>query len=335
MTPIHYPRLARLYLLALLISAAGLAPWASGQSVVINEIMYHPASHDPREEYIEFYNREATNVNLSGWALKGGVDFVIPSNTVIRALDYFVIAARRQTFVARYPTITNVVGDYALLRVTNLASSSITNWENTLSNTRNSIELENAAGQRVDLVEYADEGDWAHRQRGFNDGGFRGWTWSTAADGVGSSLELMNSALPNEHGQNWTESIPVDGTPGRVNSVASANIAPLILDVAHFPIVPRSTNSISVTARIVNETASGVTAMLRWRVDSASPPAFGSSTMFDDGAHGDGLPGDGIYAAVIPAQANNTWKPQTARGMLERGPVRPRRRWMAAGPPGK
>src|SRR5687767_1049218 len=152
---------------------------ARAQDVVINEIMYHPASHDSREEYIELHNRGTTNVNLSGWALKGGVDFIIPSNTVIRAADYFVIAARRQAFVARYPTITNVVGDYAVLRVTNLAGNSITNWENTLSNTRNSIELENAAGDRVDLVQYADEGDWARRQRGFLDGNFRGWTWYT------------------------------------------------------------------------------------------------------------------------------------------------------------
>ena len=59
---------------------------APAQNVVFNEIMYHPASHDSREEYIELYNREATNVNLSGWALRGGVDFVIPANTGIHRI---------------------------------------------------------------------------------------------------------------------------------------------------------------------------------------------------------------------------------------------------------
>jgi len=39
---------------------------ASGQ-VVINEIMYHPASENSREEYIELFNTSPTNVNLSGW----------------------------------------------------------------------------------------------------------------------------------------------------------------------------------------------------------------------------------------------------------------------------
>ena len=46
---------------------------AGAQDVVINEIMYHPASHEAREEYIELFNRGTTNVNLTGWALKGVV----------------------------------------------------------------------------------------------------------------------------------------------------------------------------------------------------------------------------------------------------------------------
>jgi len=292
--------------LLLAFALAICASLARGQNVVINEIMYHPASHDPREEYIELYNRGTTNVSLAGWALKGGVEFIFPSNAVINASSYLIVAAHRVTFTSKYPAVPNVVGDFAVQRTTNLTGTAITNLENILSNTRNSIELENAAGDRVDFVQYADEGDWARRARGLNDGGYRGWTWYSEADGFGKSLELINSALPNEHGQNWTESVPVDGTPGGANSVASANIAPMILDVAHFPVVPRSTNSISITARIVNESASGVTVALRWRVDSASPPAFGSSTMFDDGAHGDGLPGDGIYAATIPAQASGS-----------------------------
>src|SRR5687768_2858554 len=218
---IHCTLVRTLFTCFLLAGVGGFA--ARAQDIVINEIMYHPASHDPREEYVELYNRGATNVNLSGWSLKGGVEFTFPSNTVILPGNYFVVAGHRPTFVSKYPTIANVVGDFAVLRVTNLTGTSITNWENILSNTRNSIELENAEGDRVDFVQYADEGDWAKRQRGLSDGGFRGWTWYTEADGLGKSLELINAALPNEHGQNWVESTPVDGTPGRVNSAVSAN----------------------------------------------------------------------------------------------------------------
>ncbi len=159
--------------------------------------------------------------------------------------------------------------------------------------------------RRIDRVEYADEGDWAQRQRGPLHFSHRGWIWSASHDGFGSSLELINSALPNEHGQNWTASPAFGGSPGAANASASANIAPMILDVAHFPVVPRSTNSVSVTARLLNESPSGLTARLHWRVDALAPPAFSVTNMFDDGAHGDGLANDGVYAVTIPAQANN------------------------------
>jgi hypothetical protein len=41
-------------------------------SLVINEIMFHPASHNPREEYIELHNATLTNVDISGWKLTQG-----------------------------------------------------------------------------------------------------------------------------------------------------------------------------------------------------------------------------------------------------------------------
>src|SRR5262245_31538287 len=43
----------------------GLAAVSAGaQNIVINEIMYHPASQDVREEFVELLNAGATNVNL-------------------------------------------------------------------------------------------------------------------------------------------------------------------------------------------------------------------------------------------------------------------------------
>ena len=286
-------------------SLAALAPAAPGQNVVINEIMYHPSSHIPRDEWIELYNRGATNVNVSGWKLGGGLNFVIPSNTVVFAGNYLVIAGHKASFQTAYPSVPNVVGDFAVLRATNVVGSTITNWQNTLSNTRNVIQLDDAHGQTIDRVEYADEGDWAQRQRGFNDQGRRGWKWYAPHDGFGNSLELINAALPNEHGQNWTYSSLSGGSPGAANSAVNANIAPMILDVAHFPVVPRPTNSVSVTARLLDESASGLTVRLHWRVDTATPPPFTVTNMFDDGAHGDGLANDGIYAVTVPAQENN------------------------------
>jgi hypothetical protein len=273
--------------------------------VVINEIMYHPASQSPRDEWIELHNRSGTNVSLAGWRLRAGVDFNFPSNAFVPPGGFLVVAGHRPSFQASFPGATNVVGDFVVMRTTNVAGYTLTNWQNTLSNTRDTIGVEDAAGQTVDEITYADEGDWAQRQRGPLDRTFRGWKWFAAHDGLGSSLELRNAALPNEHGQNWRASSAVNGTPGAANSTAANNIAPLILGVSHFPVVPRSTNLVSVTARLVDELSTGLAAGLAWRVDAATPPPFQTNAMFDDGAHGDGLPGDGIFGATIPAQANN------------------------------
>ncbi|MCI0746014.1 MAG: lamin tail domain-containing protein [Verrucomicrobia subdivision 3 bacterium] len=256
--------------------------------VIINEIMYHPSSENVLEEYIELHNRAGTNVNLGGWRFSNGVEFTFAPNTILPANGYLVVAAHRQTFTNKYPGVLNVVG----------------NWVGILSNTRNDIDLDDAGGNRIDSVEYADEGDWAIRQRGPLDRGFRGWVWYKEHDGLGKSLELINPALPNEHGQNWAASTPVNGTPGAANSVLDSNIAPMILQAGHFPVVPTPADAVTISARLLDESTVGLSAILRWRVDGAS--SFSSATMFDDGAHGDGAAADGIWAAILSAQPNNT-----------------------------
>lgn len=279
---------------------------ASSQQVIINEIMYHPPSHHPRDEWVELFNAGPTNVNLTGWHITGGIDFAFASNTVIEAGSYLVVVASAAAFDENYPTVGNVAGSWLNFTVTNVNGRAFTNWFPELSNTRNSINLKNASGIEVNSVTYADDGDWAVRQRSPSLSGQRGWIWTAEHDGLGKSLELVNSAVRNDCGQNWRPSITVNGTPGAPNSVRSGNIAPLIMEAQHLPLVPRSTEPVRITARIVNETAAGVTATLFFRTNSASPPPFLGTAMFDDGAHGDGVAGDGIYGVILPAMPNNT-----------------------------
>lgn len=288
-------------------AVASLAMAPAWSQVVINEIMYHPASENVREEYVELWNRSATNVNLTGWKFSGGVDYAFPNGTIVNAGAYLVVSAHKASFVAKYPSVPSarVVGDWVVVRTTNVVGNVLTSFENTLSNTRNTINLRNAADDVVDTVGYADEGDWAIRQRGALDLGYRGWRWYREHDGLGKSLELINPDLPNEHGQNWSASSPAEGTPGAVNSVFSSNVAPLLVGAVHQPAVPRSTDPITIRCRVINETAAGLTVQVLWRIDSATPPAFTTTTMFDDGLHGDGLAGDGVYGASLGTQPNN------------------------------
>jgi hypothetical protein len=89
------------------------------------------------------------------------------------------------------------------------------------------------------------------------------------------------------------------------------------VDVDHLPIIPGVDDSVTVSARIIDEASSGVTAALRYRVDTStyedeSTYRRGDTLdyevvwMFDDGAHDDGPAGDGVYAAQIPAQRDGT-----------------------------
>ena len=273
--------------------------------VVINEIMFHPyhtlnTPENMGQEYIELFNLGAESVNLSGWRLSDGVEFTF-GQVVLGAGQYLVVAADVNAFKAKYPQVHNVVGG----------------WVGWLSNSGERIELVDNTGLVIDALRYSDEGDWAVRELGPVESSHRGWQWSDQTDGGGKSLELINPAMPNEYGQNWAAGLTNDGTPGTVNSVAANDIAPLIVDVGHFPIIPRPNDQVTVTARIIDEQASGVTASLRYRVDSSTYqgtdiyPHYNASdyidiTMFDDGAHGDGQAGDGVYAGQIPALPHNT-----------------------------
>ena len=257
--------------------------------VLINEIMYHPASEAPEEEFLELYNTGATTLQLSGWKLTGAVDFTFPSVT-LAAGQYLAIAANSATFAGLHPTVSNFVGG----------------WTGKLSNSGESISLVDATGKLIDSVTYTDEGDWADRELGPLDFNHRGWVWSNAHDGGGQSLELVSTALANDAGQSWKVSSVAGGTPGSVNSVhdADSNVAPLIFDVTHFPIIPRSTDPLTISARLIDELTTGVAATLFWRIDGA--PTFQTAPMVDSGVGPDASAGDQVFTAQLPAFAHGT-----------------------------
>jgi hypothetical protein len=131
-----------------------------------------------------------------------------------------------------------------------------------------------------------------------------GWDWFSPADGMGKSLELINPVLSNNRGQNWAPSAPDHGTPGAANSVASNNVAPLIADLRHSPALPRSTDVVTVSAKVDDELLGGLTVQAFFREDGAA--SFDVLPMFDDGLHDDGSANDGVYAAQLPPRAGGT-----------------------------
>jgi len=106
----------------------------------------------------------------------------------------------------------------------------------------------------------------------------------------------------HNNGVAQTNAIPVPdrlGTPGRRNSRYSDNLGPIIAEVSHWPVVPTSATAVTIRARILD--ADGIaSATVHSRRDGDTTPTL--APMYDDGRHGDGKPGDGLYGAILPAQ---------------------------------
>lgn len=89
-------------------------------------------------------------------------------------------------------------------------------------------------------------------------------------------------------------------TPGLPNHGGVTVLGPLISSEAHTPVQPLDNDNVTVTARVRPTFAPVNTVTVRYRT---MWDAEVSTTMFDDGAHGDGAAGDGVFGATIPASA--------------------------------
>ncbi|YCM45981.1 lamin tail domain-containing protein [Verrucomicrobiaceae bacterium 227] len=143
------------------------------RAIVINELHYHPSDGENSGEFIELFNNGASAVDLSGWVVKDGVDFVMPDGVTIAAGAYLIVAENRAELLERYPNLDPdlVFGDYS----------------GSLSNSSDRVELRDALGVIVDEVIY-----------------FDGGRWPDAPDGGGSSLQLIDPDSDNSLAPNWT-----------------------------------------------------------------------------------------------------------------------------------
>lgn len=279
-----------LRILAVLTVLSGcLSVRAATGGVIISEIMYHPPGTNVLEEWMELHNPGSKPVSLDGWRIDRGVHFTFPPQTVLPAGGRLVVAADAATFHSRHPEV----------------SGYLAGWTGTLRDNGETIALIDAAGVSVAEVTFAPEGDWAVRKLGAPDSRGRvGWIWVAGHDGLGKSLELINPSLPNGAPHNWASSTAEGGTPGRPNSAESADTAPLVVDVGHFPLIPTATDPVTIHVRLLDERSTGLSALLLHRQDGTA--AFTRTPMWDDGKHGDGLAGDGLFAAQIPPHPDGT-----------------------------
>ena len=189
MSALHPPRIV-----PLLATVCGLLlsnPLMAGVDSVVtfNELQYHPAEMQMGGEWIELKNQNSVDVDLSGWRLDGGVDFVFPAGTVIRAGKYVVVAA-----------------DPAALMMASGLTTVLGPMTSSLSNRGESITLKNNNDRRMDEIEYADRAPWP-----------------VAADGSGATLAKYQALRDSELPENWRASREVGVTPGAYNFTPQSN----------------------------------------------------------------------------------------------------------------
>src|SRR5262245_43715225 len=72
-----------------------LGPSSRKTGLAITEIMYHPRpvpGLTNRLQYLELYNSKPWDEDISGFSIDGLVHYVLPSNTVLRANAFLVLA---------------------------------------------------------------------------------------------------------------------------------------------------------------------------------------------------------------------------------------------------
>jgi hypothetical protein len=179
-----------------------LRPCRADCVVVFEEVMYHPAAPDAaserQREWIELRNEMALDIDMSGWRLAGGIDYVFPAGTIVPRGARLLVAA-----------------DPAALQAVSGVTGALGPWAGQLSNDGERIELRDNNDRIMDSLDYGTKNNWP-----------------AAADGGGASLSKKGSGLATNAPDSWKASRTIGGTPGAENFPTS--LPPVMATVIPF-----------------------------------------------------------------------------------------------------
>lgn len=153
-------------------------------SPVVDEINYNSLLAYNPGDWIEIWNNGTSTLDLSGWIIKDRSNnniFIIPDGTSIPADNRLVISDSLAAFTAKFPTVTNVIGEPDFH----------------FSNGGEAVRLYDASGKIKYSVRYYDSAPWP-----------------TDPDGVGFTLESSNTADNPNIATNWVAGC-LFGSPGK------------------------------------------------------------------------------------------------------------------------
>jgi len=224
-------------------------------------------------DWIEIHNRRATEIDLGGWYLTDDDNNLkkwrLPT-TILPANEYLVVfASQKNRLVSGSELHTNFKldssGEYlALVRPDGITVA----WE---------------YAPRVQEVPFSSVGNLIRRRR--------------ITPQYAPQYEDVSYGLDAARNRRYF----AKPTPGMANSADKSDPGPLFSEIKHTPLYPAPGEDIVVTAAAANSPVPVDTITLHYRImyrDTLEVP------MFDDGAHGDGEAGDGLYGAIIPGNAH-------------------------------
>ncbi len=157
--------------------------------IVINEIMYKsPPGENDSKDWIELYNADDYDINISGWKIKDDDDshiFIFDQETNIKSDEYMVICRDINNFESVHPNVEHYPKDFTYG-----------------FGTDDAVRLYDSNDELVDKVEYLPSSPWPGN-----------------CVETGLTMELKNPGLDNSLPESWQASYVMNGTPGRKNSV--------------------------------------------------------------------------------------------------------------------
>ena len=164
---------------------------SSGLNLVINEINYKSPDSFDTGDWVEIYNPNEVDIDISEWVLKDNNDsneFIFPSGTSIAGDDYLVIVRNIDDFTEFYPEINSYVGEFNF----------------GLSSSADAVRLFNSDLILQDEVYYESSSPWP-----------------SLANGDGYTLELIDPSYDNSLPSSWSN-INYHGSPDAINSATAS-----------------------------------------------------------------------------------------------------------------
>jgi hypothetical protein len=161
--------------------------------VIINEIMFNPATDQNTGDWFELFNPQPVSIDLSGWLIQDDTNsnqFRLPPQSTLTGQSYLVVCRDTASFRVYYEPVKKRIGNLPF----GLGAS-------------DQIRIFSPISELVDSVTY----DEAY-----------------AMDTEGFTLELIDYYKDNSRRQYWQYSKTIGGTPGSANSNLSGYQSPVI-----------------------------------------------------------------------------------------------------------